>query len=281
MKKTEHYKSFYEFVGRQDVREWVESDKFTRSSSNDMSKYLGELDGLLSESDPKGLVAEFLKVRQQLKPEAVALTTVYDVMGDYVDMGRFVTGEPECMVDYHYDSAIKFLDVEISIGRPWIVENYQAMEYYNNILNIIDALEANGFRCKITVVTHWVQLLKGTYTPSGREYRAIIELKNYEEVLDYKTFALLVLDNDFMSHFIIPYTDRCKHYVNQTKTIGLDLLDAENIRNKQTQDKIYLPCMYHRRFGSSITNTEARYYKNIPSSQEIIHDIGIGYLFNQ
>lgn len=269
---NESFKSFAEYVENPEMKNWCDSESYKNDKDNSAKKYYRLYNSYKNESDPKGMVSEFLKIKDSLSSEAKTMQTAYDVSGDFVDVDRYLSGEPECMVDYQYEAGVKFIDVTISIGRPWWMKNPEIMKYYAQILSIIDNMENAGFRCKIDIAID-------SYEHQGRKNRHIteIEFKNYQEPLDYKTFALLTLDNDMFTHFAIPYQDFFKGFLKSFHTVQTDYYTSKEIKEKQSESSIYFPSVYH-------TGQNGKYYERmknsiVPTQKELIKDIGIDFLF--
>jgi len=81
-------------------------------------------------------------------------TTVHDVTGAYVDVGTYVTGAPECMVDFQPDTRpVRFAHIVVGGNYNWRVDTEAVMMRGVAIAAAIDALESRGVRCSVDVVT--------------------------------------------------------------------------------------------------------------------------------
>lgn len=168
------------------------------------------------------------------------LLPAYDLAGDFVDVGRFLGGEPECMFNYdaHYDQA-RFVDVIIRLGRPVRTDNYKVFEYYANVLQAIDLLEAQGLRCRITAtldVFHKNKKLRITLSTP---------IKEYHDPVNMAVFAGVVLNNKFFSDVFCPVLN--KHYGEYMAGYCYcsDMIDLEV---PQTEQAITFPSMYFNNF---------------------------------
>jgi hypothetical protein len=107
--------------------------------------------------------------------------TVFDTHGSYVDMGRYMDGEPEHMVD--------FVDVEQKAKMVTIVYNNRgfaevsakAMSALGGVVaTIIDRLESNGYRCQ--VISAQSDRVKETIY-NREHYCSLTVLKDFNEPL--------------------------------------------------------------------------------------------------
>lgn len=102
----------------------------------------------------------------------------YAVAGGSVDIGKFLTGEPECMIDFQTEDAVKFVtlsaDITESAGCPNNVFKRKAIA----IACLVDQLENNGFRVKLNVV------LNENFVRSGwGRLVGIVTIKDYHQKL--------------------------------------------------------------------------------------------------
>lgn len=82
--------------------------------------------------------------------------TVNDVTGSYVDVGEYVQGTPECMVDFKPDTRpVRFVHVIVSGIFPWQLKGDNIMQRGVTIAAIVDALESRGIRCSVELLTRF------------------------------------------------------------------------------------------------------------------------------
>lgn len=79
--------------------------------------------------------------------------TYLDVTGAYVDIGEFVNGAPECMVNFRDDTrAARFARILVSASFSAAFPAENAMNRGIAIAAIVDSLESRGIRCTVDVV---------------------------------------------------------------------------------------------------------------------------------
>lgn len=104
---------------------------------------------------PEGAArAQKLLKSLQLPPfEETHSVTQNDVTGSYVDVGEYVQGVPECMVDFREDTRkARFLSIRVSGVMACAIPAEEAMNRGVCIAAIVDALESRGIRCDVSLV---------------------------------------------------------------------------------------------------------------------------------
>lgn len=92
--------------------------------------------------------------RHQLAAVSEKVTFDYAIAGDYVDVGRYVTGEPECMVSFAEVRPTDFIDVLLNIDMLASASVEQNVAYYAAAVSVVDSLERSGYRVKLSGVMY-------------------------------------------------------------------------------------------------------------------------------
>lgn len=159
--------------------------------ANDTSGYLRIL---ATEGNPR-LLDDFMKVKQSIElivPDRQ--TTAYNYCGSFVDVGRYVTGEPECMIDFSTYGQTQFIDVLIYLDSPGTVSSEKYFTFYAMILSVIDYLENNNYRAKVRVICD------GFHSSSKTRYVAEMILKEYNEPVNLAAYSGILLDRYFFHY---------------------------------------------------------------------------------
>lgn len=107
-------------------------------------------------------------------------TTTNDVTGSYVDVGEYVQGTPECMVNFQEDKRnVRFVRIIVGGFFSAFIEDSIIMARGVCIAAIIDALESRGIRCE---VEHRITINEGLWT-------AATTIKRYTDPLNLDTIA--------------------------------------------------------------------------------------------
>lgn len=79
--------------------------------------------------------------------------TYHDVSGSYVDVGEYVQGVPECMVNFREDARpALFAHIVVSASYNGAFQPESAMNRGIAIAAVIDALESRSIRCDVDVI---------------------------------------------------------------------------------------------------------------------------------
>lgn len=104
---------------------------------------------------------------------------IHDVSGAFVDVGVFMSGEPECMVSFgeveqqnSYVTLVFEMFESARIDRSALEVRAQAVK------SVVDTLEGNGVRCRILSVCR----IKHSF--SGRNWSLFIKIKDFEDPLN-------------------------------------------------------------------------------------------------
>lgn len=199
-----------------------------RYSASNKDKELGLV------GDQKTL-ERFMEHREKFRSVQLTNNTVmgYALAGDYVDVDRYLSGEPECMVDYSSYESARFVDVSIYVGRPWFTPDFIVFEYYSHVLDMLDKLESEGCRCKITLNGRWVH----HHISGNPETTFQIPYKGYGENLNMAQLAGILLNNDFFSNVMIGAfgVGECMMY---------DSRSMRSVELRQTEEAITIPSLY-------------------------------------
>lgn len=155
----------------------------------------------------------------------------YALSGDYVDVGRYLSGEPECMVDYNGHDNARFIDITIRTGRVWFTPQRVVFQYYSHVLDLIDKLESEGTRCRIRLGGEY------THTTGNRQIKYSVDFKGYGEPLNLAQLAGLLLNDTFYREVTLA-------------AIGADGFRSNDSRYRQfeplnqTAESITIPSMY-------------------------------------
>lgn len=169
MRPTEeqYYKREGEYDGPQKIVIWyknleqfitdISTEDYPQMSSVKEGRWSGSESFKQSITDAReglNLGAVDLGINQKEKLHDYINRATYAVSGGTVDVGKFLTGEPECMIDFQTEDAPKFVtinvDVSESCGTPDEVFRRKSIA----VGCLVDELENNGFRVKLNVVTN-------------------------------------------------------------------------------------------------------------------------------
>lgn len=128
------------------------------------------------------------KTAEKIKPTDLYLhnknalnAVIYDYAGDNVDIGRFVSGEPECMMSLRKKGK-PIITLLVNVSVDCGVEAEKIIERGRAVLDIVSGLEANGYAVDITIID-------SMYDNTHRNYWNKIKIKDCKEYMNLPQLA--------------------------------------------------------------------------------------------
>jgi hypothetical protein len=82
--------------------------------------------------------------------ESIGKEVMFDVVGDYIDIGRFLDGEPECFgVAYQGNPSGLYTTILLNLSAVYHVTAEAMNHRQARILRLVDWMESQGVRCQI------------------------------------------------------------------------------------------------------------------------------------
>lgn len=99
-------------------------------------------------------VIEFDPSEMRIKDESESGSVVnYDVVGDYIDMGRYMEGIPEAWGSMRMGNARnRRVNIMVNTSQAHYVNHKDILRRGERVLRLVDALEAGGVRTELTVM---------------------------------------------------------------------------------------------------------------------------------
>jgi hypothetical protein len=111
--------------------------------------------------------------------ETIGKDVLYDVSGDYVDIGRYLDGEPECFgVSYNGNPSNLHATIMFNVSTPWFVNEEMLNHRAARMLRLVDWMESQGVRCQIRAFE------------STECAHMDIKVKNFEDPVDMNALAV-------------------------------------------------------------------------------------------
>ena len=118
--------------------------------------------------------------------DANGLKIVHDVEGDMIDIGRYLDGEPECMMSLTNGTPRgRRVNIILNLSQIWSVDTAFINHRARRLIRLVDWLESQGVRVQITAIL------------SHECTHVEIEVKLYHEPLDLNSIAV-VAHSDFL-----------------------------------------------------------------------------------
>jgi hypothetical protein len=81
--------------------------------------------------------------------ESSSIEALLDVSGSVVDVGLFLSGEPECIWEFQQVPSTKFVDLAINLGNPGRIEAKQLFAYAAKVYSLILSLKQKNVECNL------------------------------------------------------------------------------------------------------------------------------------
>ena len=130
-----------------------------------------------------------------------------DVAGDAVDVGAFLSGEPECMLVREEEEVnVPVVEIWFRLGCPANVEGKQLMNQGVAMLAAIDKIEAQGIRVKLVA---WYQGWgRHRRTVKDRRFHFSCVVKRADEPLHLHTLAFAIAHPAFFRRLVFAVIER-------------------------------------------------------------------------
>jgi hypothetical protein len=110
----------------------------------------------------------------------------YGVTGDYVDIGRFLDGEPECFgIAYNGNPAGLQATILFNVSTPYYVDEVLLNHRAARMLRLVDWMESQGVRCQVRAIE------------STECAHMDIRVKSFEDAVDMNALAVAT-HSDFL-----------------------------------------------------------------------------------
>lgn len=127
--------------------------------------------------------------------ESIGNQITFDKVGDYIDIGRHLEGDPECFgVMSGGKLEHRFCSIVVNISASCDVEKKTIEKKAKRILRLIDFLEMNGVRCEVGLLSTTTQV------------HCEVIVKNYRDALDINELAI-GLSPDFFRWVVFRLTE--------------------------------------------------------------------------
>jgi hypothetical protein len=135
---------------------------------------------------------------------------VYDVSGSYPDVGKYLTGEPENMVQFITEEDQKKISVIINGGVSWSIDQKIQFNKGAAIVSLVSKLEDLGYRVEVTLL-----YCSESMVNDNVRHDSFIKIKEYHEQIDIDRFAFIFCN--------VAFNRRIKFSVNECLPIAKEM----------------------------------------------------------
>lgn len=175
------------------------------------------------------------------------MESVFSVSGGDPDLGLYMSGEPECMIDFTAIEANKFVHLVIGVTEGAGTSSEQILNRATAVCSVIDRLENRKYRVRLSM-----GIVNVNFNSKERITNCtIVKIKDYKEPMSIAEVAG-VLHTGFYRRMIFRYWEGHKDF-NQWH--GYGSVGSENdairiLRKEIDDDFLYLPSVGEKSGGS-------------------------------
>lgn len=183
----------------------------------------------------------------QLEARDFSKTLVYDVFGDHVDIGRYVSGLPECMAS-RQKRGKPIVNILVNVGALVNVDPPEVVERGRQVLSVLSALEASGYGTEITAIS------EAEGFPLGRRYRVSVKIKPASEYYNAPVIAHWLTSVSILRRLIFRHRETAPVDV-QKKLYGYGTtVDPDTEFLESLENTIYFPALKAGRSYSKVVD---------------------------
>lgn len=142
-------------------------------------------------------VADSIEVPQDIVDDSHRLTLWHDVVGDEPDIGRFVEGQPEHMIEFRAQQLKvgKIINLFVSVSQDWLVERSSIVNRGATILAAIEALQTRGYSLGLYVVEQ-------SFSGRSNLFSYRVPLIEPGQITNIDTIGFAIMHPSFLRRFI-------------------------------------------------------------------------------
>lgn len=143
----------------------------------------------------------------------------YDFGGAFVDMGRFVEGDPECMVNFQAssDNAVgRVVKVVIAGTASWTIAQEWLMKRGVAVLSLIDTINKLGFGVELW----WDNTVRGRGETKFTSFTTAVKLHDSSDTLDINSVMFALAHPSMLRRLTFSVQEQSKYASDQNAKGG-------------------------------------------------------------
>lgn len=210
---------------------------------------------LMEEYDAMGINQRIGELDMVFQDVGRSNSKTYDVQGSYIDIGAYMSGTPECMVDFSTSlSKGGYASIYVNISERGGICNEEIAHKGLMVGALIDMLEHQGVRCSVYACTY--ALLKGIFN----DIALCVKVKNEDELLNLSIFntlhASFLRRGYFAMHEVLTNGDPISGYGRPMELTQEILSKLNSMFDNHNDNAILIPSLTHNSNLRSVCSTE-------------------------
>ena len=208
-KYIQHFESLDSFIDTAITSKRAKGEHYSYSSEKEDSGWSGS-ESLQETLEIAENGYELDKISAELEAiessEQYELRQSFQVSGGEVEIGRFMTGEPECMIEFDIIESNKFVNIIIGVTESAGISSEQILNRAVSVCSIVDYLENNKYRVRLSLAIANVNIDHA----QGIDL-TVVDVKDYKEPMSIARLAG-ILHTGFYRRLIFRYWEGLKHF---------------------------------------------------------------------
>lgn len=229
MKRTEDH--IYKFNSPFEFIDYLgEPGEFEESAA--VSEQRTEFTGTETYEDAKKIAFEGFEVSDVIATlselektfESQEIAVQHDVQGSFVDVGAYMTGEPECMIDFaeieRPNSSIKFV---MNASEAYEVTSQQILNRGACLAGVVDCLQKKGVPSEVFLSIP----MRGINTAGKPDFMVLIKIKEASESLNLNLLTG-VLHPSLLRRIYFNFVEKT-YQAEARRNYGIPITDEEDL----------------------------------------------------
>lgn len=185
-------------LGYDDMLEARDSKKRTEWAGGTYKQAVGNLKSGVNVREHKGFDVEYAHTENSLEIHAV-----WDRVGAVPDVGAFLSGAPNCMIDFEQVASTKFISLYVNLAYHMNVEAETVEYYMKQVFNLYTKLLSEGYQ--VEIIGYVYSLLDDTDV-NGSIYQQV-NISRFGTEISPSSLAA-VLHPTFVRHLYLNFASR-------------------------------------------------------------------------
>lgn len=112
------------------------------------------------------------------------LKPTFQVSGGVVEMGLYMEGIPECMIDFEQIEAHRFVHLILGVTEAGGIDSNQILNRAAAMCSIVDGLESDNYRIKVSLAVTSEKFAGGSHS-----IMTFVEVKGYKDIMSVANLA--------------------------------------------------------------------------------------------
>ena len=164
---------------------------------------------------------------EQISSRMVKPEIVFDIEGDNVDIGAYMTGNPECFIRWqdtetHSNASGRFVHVICNVVASAYFSTEQLFNKGAAVAVMVDALEMSGHRVTVDVICNIGPTYSrfGSHDENSNSYLMTARIKNPDDPLNMESIAFACAHSGTLRRLVFSLEEQAPDYIRRALSVG-------------------------------------------------------------